>query len=181
MKFLKSILLVLIMAFFCVNLSYAQKQNKTESLCGLKLGSSIENAITVLGEFTDEQNIENSITRYVWSSDERKIYIRVKNEKIISIHVVGDIGGEKSLKDCGTSKGIYLGDIGEKKTIKYYGKPGKVEYSGETGDCFIFTYNISSTEKLLFRWYGFNQRGAIIIDIALFRPGVKDIFQEWFE
>jgi hypothetical protein len=151
--------------FFMLLLSMAH----AESIGGVTLGQSLSSALSRWGEPESQKTLASGEKECVWTKEkEVKITVLAKNDKITYMRCATGIGCKKEYPAYSTLKGICIGGSGKSITTKY-GR-GKNDYAYPTEDCLIINYPLSSAEMLVFRAYGFNKRGIVVIDIVLCEP-----------
>ncbi|MCE1248681.1 MAG: hypothetical protein LWY06_18735 [Firmicutes bacterium] len=151
------------MVFACSAGSYA------ESIGGISLNSGIKAIKAKYGKPAEVKNLDKNRTAYLWEIKDNSLKIIVDINKIVLIQASADITSKGKTKTFSTLKGVYPGASG-KSIEKLYGK-GRDDYAYQSEDCFVVNYKINDREQLIFRIYGFSDRGAIVIDTILCKPG----------
>lgn|GEM_PF-2248546 len=140
-----------------------------ESIKGVKLGDSIKAAISAFGRPAMEKSLKNGEKKYLWGrKHDLMVIVHSRADVITYLHCNTSIRCTAENPAYRTEKGVAIGAPVESVTKKY-GK-GRNDYAYPSEDCFVENYKISPKEMLIFRSYGFNPRGAVIIDIVLCDP-----------
>lgn len=149
-----------------------------ESLGTVTLGSSIDRAVKKWGKPSSTKTLRGGKKKYSWNAGKARITATTANGSIVFLRASADIGVSSENRSLGTAKGVFLGGKDE-RIVPKYGK-GRDDYAYPSEDCYVLNYKTAPKEMLVFRIYGFNKRGAVIIDIVLCRPEYagKDMFVE---
>jgi hypothetical protein len=140
-----------------------------ESIGGISLGDNISKVQTSLGKPSEKQDIGKNQVKYIWEKGDNILKVVALNNLVEYVQASAGISSKGETKTFATKKGIYPGSLG-KAIEKLYGK-ARADYVYPSEDCFVFNYKTGKNEQLIFRIYGFADRGAVVIDVILCRPG----------